>query len=109
MVGAGRRGSRYLEIVVEGYDVGVVAGDTFEDGDLVADEVLPALHELFVDDLAGIVFAGLDVDGFLDDRIGAAADGLACAVLGAVSGGGGRGGERNTEQVGTGMVVDCGG
>lgn len=76
-------------------DVGMVAGDTFEDGYLVADEVLPALHELFVDDLAGIVFAGLDVDGFLDDGVGAAADGPACAVLRVVSDEGGEEGGEN--------------
>ena len=39
------------------------------------------LHELLVDDLAGIVLAGLDVHGLLDDGIGAAAQGLACAIL----------------------------
>ena len=44
--------------------------------------VLSALHELFVDDLAGIVFSGLDVDGLLHDGVGAASEGLAGAVLG---------------------------
>ena len=35
--------------------------------------VLAALHELLVDDLASIVLAGLDVDGFLDNSVRAAA------------------------------------
>ena len=43
--------------------------------------MLAALHELLVDDLAGIHFACSDMDGLLDDGIGAAAKGLACAVL----------------------------
>lgn len=43
--------------------------------------VLAPLHELFVDDLAGIVFPGLDVDGLLHDSVRATAERLACAVL----------------------------
>ena len=43
--------------------------------------VLAALHELLVDDLAGIVLAGLDVDGLLDDGVRAAPKGFACPVL----------------------------
>lgn len=43
--------------------------------------VLAPLHELFVDDLAGIVFPGLDVDGLLHDSVCATAERLACAVL----------------------------
>ena len=41
-----------------------------------------ALHELLVDDLAGVVLAGLDVDGLFDDGVGAAPEGLARPVLG---------------------------
>lgn len=43
--------------------------------------VLPTLHELLVDHLAGIVLAGLDMDGLLYDRIRSAAEGLPCAIL----------------------------
>ena len=43
--------------------------------------VLPALHELLVDDLAGKVLAGLDVDSLFDDSIGAASEGFTCTVL----------------------------
>lgn len=43
--------------------------------------VLAPLHELFVDDLAGIVLPGLDVDGLLHDSVRATAERLACAVL----------------------------
>lgn len=84
----------YFKVVVKGDDVGMATGDTFEDGDLVANEVFPALHELFVDDLAGVVFAGLNMDGFFDDGIGAAADGPAGAILVVVSVGGGERVER---------------
>jgi hypothetical protein len=41
-----------------------------------------ALHELLVDDLAGIVLAGLNVDGLLYNSIGAATQRLAGAILG---------------------------
>ena len=43
--------------------------------------VFPPLHELLVDDFAGKVLAGLDVDGLLDDGIRSAAERLARAVL----------------------------
>ena len=43
--------------------------------------MLPPLHELLVDDLAGIVLAGLDVDGLFDDGVGTGAEGFAGAVL----------------------------
>lgn len=43
--------------------------------------VLSALHEFLVDDLAGIVLAGLDVDSLFDDGVGAGAKSLAGAVL----------------------------
>jgi hypothetical protein len=43
--------------------------------------MLPPLHELLVDDLAGIVLAGLDVDGLLHDGIRSATKRLACAIL----------------------------
>lgn len=39
------------------------------------------LHELLVDDLAGIVFAGLDVYGLLHDSICAASERSSCAIL----------------------------
>lgn len=89
---------RCLEIVVQCDDVLVAAGDLLQDGDLIPDlrarslagaremkrgsnHVLTALHKLLVDDLAGIVLAGLDVDGLLYDGIGAASKRLACAIL----------------------------
>jgi hypothetical protein len=75
----------HLEVVVEGDDVRVPAGDLLEDGDLVADHVFPALHELLVDDLARIVLVRLDVDGLFDDRVRAAAERLAGAILYAIS------------------------
>lgn len=43
--------------------------------------MLSAFHELLVDDLARIVLARLDVDSLLDDRIGPAAQSLACPIL----------------------------
>ena len=43
--------------------------------------MLAPLHELLVDDLAGIVLSSLDVHGFLDNGIGALAECAACAVL----------------------------
>lgn len=43
--------------------------------------VFPTLHKLLIDDLARIVFSGLDMDGLLDDGICSAAQCLACAVL----------------------------
>jgi hypothetical protein len=43
--------------------------------------VLATLHELLVDDFAGIVFASGDVNGLLDDGVGSAAEGLARPVL----------------------------
>ena len=43
--------------------------------------MLAPLHELLVDDLAGIVFAGVDVDGLLHDGVRPAPERLACAVL----------------------------
>ena len=39
------------------------------------------LHKLLVDDFASIIFARLDVNRLLDDRIRPAAQGLASAVL----------------------------
>lgn len=47
--------------------------------------MLPPLHELLVDDFAGIIFARLDVHGLFDDGVRAAAKGLARAILGAHS------------------------
>ena len=43
--------------------------------------MLAPLHELLVDDLAGIVLAGLDVHGLLYDGIRAAAQCLASTIL----------------------------
>ena len=43
--------------------------------------VLPALHELLVDDLASIVLAGLDVHGLLDDGVCTASQSLSGAIL----------------------------
>lgn len=56
-------------------------GDLLEDGDFVSDHVLATLHQLLVDDFAGIVLACGDVDGFLDDCVRAAAQCAASAVL----------------------------
>lgn len=56
-----------LEMIDELTDVWMTRADFFKDGDLVADHVLPAGHQLLVDHFAGIVFASLDVDGFFDD------------------------------------------
>jgi hypothetical protein len=47
--------------------------------------MLPPFHELLVDDLAGIVLAGLDVDRLFNDSIRPATERLACAILCAVS------------------------
>jgi len=43
--------------------------------------VFSALHELLVDYFAGIVGAGLDVNGLLDDGVRATAQGLSSPVL----------------------------
>jgi hypothetical protein len=43
--------------------------------------VFPTLHELLVNDLASIVFAGLDMYGLLDDGICAASKRASCAIL----------------------------
>jgi hypothetical protein len=43
--------------------------------------IFASLHELLVDDLAGIVLASLDVDRLFDDGVRSAAQSLACAVL----------------------------
>ena len=43
--------------------------------------VFTALHELLVDDLTGIVLAGLDVYGLLHDGVRPAAEGLARPIL----------------------------
>ena len=43
--------------------------------------VLPTLHEFLIDDLASIVLASLDVNGFLDDGVGSATQGLAGTIL----------------------------
>jgi len=42
---------------------------------------LAALHELLVNNFAGIVFPGLDVYGFLDDCVRPASEGFSRAVL----------------------------
>ena len=43
--------------------------------------ILPPLHKLFVDHLASIVFAGLDVNGFFDDSIRPTSESFTCTVL----------------------------
>lgn len=43
--------------------------------------MFPALHELFIDDFAGIVLAGLDMNRLLHDCIRAATKGTSGAVL----------------------------
>lgn len=70
-----------LKVVVKRHDIAMALGDFLEDGNLVADHMLSALHELLVDNLAGIVLSSLDVHGFLDNGIGALAECAACAVL----------------------------
>ena len=40
-----------------------------------------ALHELLVDNFAGIVGSGLDVNGLLDDGVRAATQGLSGPIL----------------------------
>ena len=40
-----------------------------------------ALHELLVDNLAGIIGSGLDVDGLLDDGVRAATQSLSGPIL----------------------------
>lgn len=44
--------------------------------------MLPSFHEFFINDLASVVFASFDMNGFLDDSVRAAAQGLTGAVLG---------------------------
>ena len=43
--------------------------------------ILPPLHKLFVDHLASIVFAGLDVNGLFDDSIRPTSESFTCTVL----------------------------
>lgn len=43
--------------------------------------VFSPLHEFLVDNLTGIVFAGLDMNGLFDDSIGSAAECLSSAIL----------------------------
>ena len=96
----------YLEVVMKRHNVPMAFGHAFEDryfvpdlqatinvnsvnvraliviiGHHIAHHVLSAFHELFIDDLAGIVFAGLDMDGFLHNSIRPAAEGLTSAIL----------------------------
>ncbi len=71
-----------LKVVDERDDAAVTLGDALEGGDLVAHHVLAASHELLGDDLAGVVLAGLDVHGLLDDGIGALAE-RAAGLVGA--------------------------
>jgi hypothetical protein len=62
-------------------DVLVRLGDLLEHGDLVADHVLAALHELLVDDFACVVLVRPNVHGLLHDRVRATPEGLARPVL----------------------------
>jgi hypothetical protein len=55
---------------------------------VVTHHMLPPLHELLVDDFTSIIFATLDVNSLLDDRIRSATECLARTVL--LSGGGER-------------------
>lgn len=64
-----------LEIVDQGDDGSMALRDALESSDFVTDHVLASLHELFRDDLAGVVLTRFDVDGFLDDGIGALSEG----------------------------------
>ena len=43
--------------------------------------ILPPLHKLFVDHLASIVFASLDVNGLFDDSIRPTPESFTCTVL----------------------------
>ena len=43
--------------------------------------MLATLHELLVNDFAGIIFASGDMNGLFDDGVGSAAEGLARPVL----------------------------
>lgn len=89
--------SRYLKVVVQRDDVFVPARHFLQHRNLVAylwpsssrrlpqylntHHELATLHELFVDDLACVVLAGLDVDGLLYDSVRAAAQRLAGTIL----------------------------
>lgn len=53
---------------------------SFQDGDLVPDHMLSTCHEALVNHLSSIVSAGIDVDAFFDDGVGASSEGLACLV-----------------------------
>jgi hypothetical protein len=66
---------------MEGDNILVALRDLLQNSDLVADHVLPTLHELLVDDLAGIVVVRANMHGFFDDGIGTAAKRLSCPVL----------------------------
>lgn len=50
-----------LKVVDKGQDVGVTDGDATKDSNLVADHVLLALHQLFVDHLDGISLASFNL------------------------------------------------
>jgi hypothetical protein len=54
---------------MESDDVLVTARDLLEDGDLVADHVLPIFHKFLVNDLARIVLSRLDMYCLLYDRV----------------------------------------
>lgn len=91
--------STHLKVVVKGDDVWVSARDALQHRDFVPDlrahcqpahqrprrlrthHMLPPLHELLVDDFAGIVLARLDVNRLLHDGIRPTTERLACAIL----------------------------
>lgn len=93
-----RKGVKNLEIIMESDDIAMTARDSFQNGDLITnlpsdmsrslcliwkmiDHILSTLHQLFIDDLAGIVFPCLDVDCLLDNGICSRSKRLANAVL----------------------------
>jgi hypothetical protein len=96
-----KRYRKYLEVIVQCHDIAMRLGYLLEDGNLVPDlgiiglvvytgadgpkkwiyHVFSALHELLVDHLASIVGSSLDVNGLLDDGVGAATKSLSSSIL----------------------------
>jgi len=60
-----------LEVINQSQDVSMADRNSLQDSDLVADHVLSPGHQSLVNDLGCIVSSSVDVDAFLDHRVGA--------------------------------------
>jgi len=54
---------------MQGYNVRMTARDPLENCNFVPNHVLATLHEFLVDNLASIVFVGLDMNSLLHDSV----------------------------------------